>query len=75
METRFEGLRRKYRDAKREDSNVDLLLLKSEIEFFIRDLQSAEQKDENMLDEARDMLIDVTRLIEEGHCQPFRPKL
>ncbi|MEM2917495.1 MAG: hypothetical protein QXN63_03975 [Candidatus Bathyarchaeia archaeon] len=75
METRFEGLRRKYRDAKREDSNVDLLLLKSEIEFFIRDLQSAEQKDENMLDEARDMLIDVTRLIEEGHCRPFRPKL
>jgi hypothetical protein len=27
-----------------------------------------------LLAEAQDMLIDLTQMIEEGHCNPFRPK-
>lgn len=27
------------------------------------------------LAEAQDMLLDVTQIIEEGHCNPFRPKI
>lgn len=35
---RFEEIRKKYRDAKRKESNVDLLSLKLEIESFIKNL-------------------------------------
>jgi len=74
MEAHFEEIRKKYRDAKREKSNLDLLSLKSEIESYIRKLQVADEKDEDLLAEAQDMLIDLKKIIEEGHCKPFRPK-
>ena len=74
MKVHFEEIRKKYRDAKREKSNLDLLSLKSEIQSYIRKLQVADEKDEDLLAEAQDMLIDLTKIIEEGHCKPFRPK-
>jgi len=74
MEAHFEEIRNKYRDAKREKSNLDLLSLKSEIQSYIRKLQVADEKDQDLLAEAQDMLIDLTKIIEEGHCKPFRPK-
>ena len=73
--TRFEEIRKKYRDAKRENSNIDLLSLKSEVESFIKDLQGLAEEDDDLLAEAQDMLIDIIKMIEEGHCQPFRPKV
>ena len=74
MEAYFEEIRKKYRDAKREKSNLDLLSLKSEIQSYIRILQVADEKGEDLLAEVEDMLIDLTKIIEEGHCKPFRPK-
>jgi len=74
MEARFEEIRRKYRDAKREESNVDLLSLKLEIGSYVRNLRAADEKNEELLAEAEDMLIDLIKIIEESHCQPFRPK-
>lgn len=74
MEARFEEIRKKYRDAKRKESNVDLLLLKLEIESFIKNLRATDRKNEDLLDEVQDMLIDLITIIEESRCQPFRPK-
>ena len=74
MEARFEEIRKKYRDAKREESNVDLLSLKLEIESYIRNLRATDEKNEDLLAEAQDMLIDLIQIIEESHCTPFRPK-
>ncbi len=74
MEAHLETIRKKYRDAKRTESDVDLLALKSEIESYIRRLQDAEEKNDDLLGEAQDMLIDVTKIIEEGHCHPLKPK-
>ncbi len=74
MEARFEEIRKKYRDAKREESNVDLLSLKLEIESYIRNLRVADEKNEDLLAEAQDMLIDLIKIMEESHCTPFRPK-
>lgn len=74
MEARFVEIRRKYRDAKREESNIDLLSLKLEIESYIRNLRGADEKNEDLLAEAQDTLIDLIKIIEEGHCKPFRPK-
>jgi len=71
---RFEEIRKKYRDAKREESNVDLLLLKLEIESFIKNLRATDRKNEDLLDEGQDMLIDLITIIEQSRCQPFRPK-
>ncbi len=71
---RFEEIRKKYRDAKREESNVDLLLLKLEIESFIKNLRATDRKNEDLLDEVQDMLIDLITIIEQSRCQPFRPK-
>ncbi|MBE0513300.1 hypothetical protein IBX38_09650 [Candidatus Bathyarchaeota archaeon] len=74
MEARFEEIRRKYRDAKREESNVDPLSLKLEIESYIKNLRAKDEKNEDLLAEAQDMLIDLIKIIEESHCTPFRPK-
>jgi hypothetical protein len=74
MEARFEEIRKKYRDAKRKESNVDLLLLKLEIESFIKNLRATDRKNEDLLDEVQDMLIDLITIIEQSRCQPFRPK-
>jgi len=74
MEACFEEIRKKYRDAKREESNIDLLSLKLEIESFIRNLLVIDGKNEDLLAEAQDILIDLIKIIEESRCQPFRPK-
>ena len=71
---RFEEIRKKYRDAKRKESNSDLLSLKVEIESFIKNLRATDEKNEDLLAEAQDMLIDLIKIMEESHCQPFKPK-
>jgi hypothetical protein len=55
-------------------TKIDLLSLKSEIASYIRNGQAAKRKDDNSAAEVQDMLMDVTQMIEEGHCNPFRPK-
>jgi hypothetical protein len=70
----FEKIAEKYRSVKTGKSSTDLLSLKSEIEAYIKSQQSARRRDNNSLAEAEDMLIDLTKMIEEGHCNPFRPK-
>lgn len=74
METSFEEITKKYRLVKTGKINIDLLSLKSEIESYIRNRQGAKRKDDDSVAEAQDMLMDVTQMIEEGHCNPFRPK-
>ena len=74
MEVSFEEISRKYRSVKTGQTSVDLLSLKSEIESYIKSQQGAKRKDNDLLAEAQDMLIDLTQMIEEGHCNPFRPK-
>jgi len=71
---RFEEIRKKYRDAKRKESNSDLLSLKVEIESFIKNLQATDEKNEDLLAEGQDMLIDLITIIEESRCHPFKPK-
>jgi hypothetical protein len=73
MEASFEEIARKYRLAKA-GNEIDLLCLKSEIESYIRNRQGAKRKGDDLVAEAQDMLMDVTQMIEEGHCNPFRPK-
>jgi len=74
MEASFEEIAKKYRSAKMGKISIDLLSLKSEIEAYIKGQQSAKRRDGNSLAEAEDMLIDLTQMIEEGHCNPIRPK-
>jgi|GEM_PF-5591311 len=62
---RFEEIRKKYRDAKRKESNVDLLSPKLEIEFFIENLRATDENNEDLLAERQDMLIDLKTTIEE----------
>lgn len=69
-----EELRKKYQDAKRGQAGVDLLSLKSEIESYIRNLQAKDEENRDLIAEAQDMLIDLTKIIDESHCHPFRPK-
>jgi hypothetical protein len=74
METSFEEITRKYRLAKAGKTKIDLLCLKSEIESYTRNRQGAKRKDDDSVAEAQDMLMDVTQMIEEGHCNRFGPK-
>jgi hypothetical protein len=74
METDFEEMARKYRLVKVGKTKIDLLCLKSEIESYIKNQQSIKRKNDNLVAEAEEMLMDVTQMIEEGHCNPFRPK-
>jgi U3 small nucleolar ribonucleoprotein component len=71
---RFEEMREKYQEAKRGESNVGLLSLKLEIESYIRNLRAADEKNESLLAEAQDMLIDLIKIIDESRCQPFKPQ-
>jgi len=71
---RFEEIHKKYQDAKRGKSNVDLLSLKLEIESYIRKLRDTDGKNKDLLAETQDMLIDLIKIMEESHCQPFKPK-
>jgi hypothetical protein len=72
--TSFEEITRKYRLVKTGKTKIDLLCLKSEIESYIKNQQSSKRKDDDLVAEAQDMLMDVTQMIEEDHCNPFRPK-
>jgi hypothetical protein len=74
MDASFEEISRKYRSVKTGKTSVDLLALKSEIESYIKSQQSSKRRDNNSLAEAEDMLIDLTQMIEEGHCNPIRSK-
>jgi hypothetical protein len=74
MDASFEEISRKYHLVKTGKTSIDLLSLKSEIESYIRSQQNAKQRDNDLLEEAQDMLIDLTQMIEEDHCNPFRPK-
>jgi hypothetical protein len=70
----FEEIARKYRLVKAGKTKIDLLCLKSEIESYVRNRQGAKRKGEDLVAEAQDMLMDVTQMIEDGHCNPFRSK-
>ena len=74
MEAHFEEIRKKYRDAKCAESNADLLSLKLEIESFIGNLRAKDEKNEDLLAEAQDILVDLIKIIDESYCHPFRPK-
>jgi hypothetical protein len=74
MDASFEEISRKYRLVKTGKTSVDFLSLKSEIESYIRNRQGAVRKGDDLVAEAQDMLMDVTQMIEEGHCNPFRPR-
>jgi len=37
-------------------------------------LQGTKEKNDDLLEEAQDMLIDLTKIVEEGRCHPFKPK-
>ena len=74
METDFEEMARKYRSVKAGKMEIDLLCLKSEIESYIKNQRSAKRKNDDLVAEAEEMLMDITQMIEEGHCNPFRPK-
>jgi predicted NACHT family NTPase len=74
METSFEEITRKYRLTKAGKTRIDLLCLKSEIESYIKNQQSTERKDDDLAAEAQGMLMDVTQVIEEDQCNPFRPE-
>jgi hypothetical protein len=74
MDASFEEISRKYQLVKTGKTSVDFLSLKSEIESYIRNRQSAVRKGDDLVAEAQEMLMDVTQMIEEGHCNPLRPK-
>jgi hypothetical protein len=74
VETSFEEIREKYRSIKTGNSSIDLFSLKSEIETYVKSQQGSKTRNRNSLAEAEDMLIDVTQMIEEGHCNPIRSK-
>lgn len=71
----IEEIRRKYQTARREKINFDLSSLKQEIESFINKLRASNKRDEKLLNEAQDMLIDLIQIIEESHCQPLKSKI
>jgi hypothetical protein len=74
METDFEEMARKYRLVKAGKTKIDLLCLKLEIESYIKNQQSTKRKNDNLVAEAEEMLMGVTQMDEEGHCNPFGPK-
>ena len=71
MEARFEEVRRKYEEAVNDMNRADLFALKAEIESLMEDLRFRDGN-HDLLDKAEDMLVDVTRMIEETHCQPLK---
>ena len=74
METSLKEIREKYRSVKTGKSSIDLFSLKSEIETYVKSQQCSKTRNSNSLAEAEDMLMDVTQMIEEGHCNPLRNK-
>jgi hypothetical protein len=74
VETSFKEIREKYRSVKTGKSSIDLFSLKSQIETYVKSQQGSKTRNSNSLAEAEDMLMDVTQMIEEGHCNPLRSK-
>jgi hypothetical protein len=74
MDASYEEISRKYRLLKTEQTSIDLLSLQREIEDYIKNHQGAKRKGDDLVAEAQDMLIDVTQMIEEGHCNPLKNK-
>ncbi|WXG41491.1 MAG: hypothetical protein WED07_12110 [Candidatus Freyarchaeum deiterrae] len=75
MKPSIDEIREKYRYAKREMIKGDLSSVKREIEAFLSNLRASDEKNEDLLDETEDMLIDLTKIIEEMHCQPIKTKI
>lgn len=71
MEARFEEACRKHEEAVSDMNSADFFALKAEIESLMEDLRFRDGN-HDLLDKAEDMLVDVTRMIEETHCQPFK---
>lgn len=71
----IEELRWKYQRARCEKLNFDLLSFRRELEYFIYKLRTSSERDEKLLTEAQDMLIDLIQIIEESHCQPLKSRL
>jgi hypothetical protein len=74
MDASYEEISRKYRLLKTEQTSIDLLSLQREIEDYIKNRQGTKRKAGDLVAEAQDMLMDVTQMIEEGHCNPLRRK-
>lgn len=71
MEARFKETCRKYEEAVSDMNSADLLALKAELESLMESLQSIDGN-HDLLDKTEDILVDVTRMIEETHCQPLK---
>lgn len=67
LKPNIEEIRRKYQRARREKINFDLSYFRRELETFINKLSESGEKDEKLLTEAQDMLIDLIQIIEESH--------
>ena len=74
MDASYEEISRKYRLLKTDETSIDLLSLKREIEDYIKNRHDAKRKADDLVEEAQDMLMDVTQMIEEGHCNPVGNK-
>ncbi|MGB8779731.1 MAG: hypothetical protein WCD81_03675 [Candidatus Bathyarchaeia archaeon] len=72
MDASYEEISRKYRLLKTEQTSIDLLSLQREIEDYIKNRQGTKRKAGDLVAEAQDMLMDVTQMIEESHCNPLR---
>jgi len=74
MDASYEEISRKYRLLKTGQASIDLFSLQREIENYIKNRQGAKRKTGDLVAEAQDMLMDVTQMIEEGHCNPVGNK-
>jgi len=66
LEEHFEEIRRKYRLTKNGKSSVDLLSQDSETKSSIKNLHGGNDGNRKMIDEVENMLIDLTKIIEES---------
>ena len=73
IKTTLEEIRKRYRELKC-GGKVDPYALKEDIGSFIDILKSKYESYGDLREEAEDMLIDVTFMIKEDCCNPFRAK-
>jgi hypothetical protein len=66
LEEHFEEIHRKYRLTKNGKSSVDLLSQDSETKSPIKNLHGGNDGNRKMIDEVENMLIDLTKIIEES---------
>jgi len=67
----FKEIHKDYRELKR-GGGVDPFTLKEKIKSFISDLKSKGDEYEGLRKEAEDILMDVTFIIQESCCAPFK---